>query len=404
MPTETGPKSRLRDELISRAKLGEITPEDAESEAVFGDCAPLQLRPESLDLDPLTEDEWTLLMALVWIIERDPTAVRAVWNRARRAATHWVDSPIVESDGAGAEHKKSWELKPLDPPTFGDVDAVVDEVAKFMLPPFIVPGFDARGALWANLRSGRLPAQGKRCETSERIDIPMSDWTDLDWLADRAASADTVGDLMENVPKYDEVSVSGQRVREIWPPLEDVQSEEFEREDWTAEHATLWIAYRNPALFHFVGLNGPRAQAQFLSAERRASAPKKKLLNALQTGKLKAIRNGQDIPSEYWFGRRPPGRQPEATRYYFRRSDVMRIFKDKPPVVANSKDESTAKKLLAGRLKNTPDLKRPGAQNLLREAGLMITGRPFNRVWREARVAAGLPATAPGGRPPKSSH
>ena len=77
-------------------------------------------------------------------------------------------------------------------------------------------------------------------------------------------------------------------------------------------------------------------------------------------------------------------------------------FKDKPLVVANSKDESTAKKLLTGRLRDTPDLKRSDAQSFLREAGSMITGRAFSRVWREARVAAQLPATAPGGR--KSSH
>jgi hypothetical protein len=340
-------------------------------------------------------------MALVWIIERDLTAVCAVWNRARRDATEWVDSPLFESNRPGAEQKKSWELKSLDPPTIGEVDAVVEEAAAFMLPPFIVPGLEARGALWAILQSGRLPAQGKRCGTSERIDIPMSDWTDLDWLADPAASADTVVGRTDNAPKYDEVSVSGQRVREIWPPLDDVQSEEYHREDWTADHATLWIAYRKPALFHFVGLSGPRAQAKFSRAERRDSAPKKTLLNALKTGELKAIRNGQEIPPDYWLGRRPPGWQPEATRDYIRRSDVMRIFKDKP-LVASSKDESTAKKLLARHFRDAPNLKRSDAQKLLQGAGLMITGRAFDRVWREARVAAGLPATAPGGR--KSSH
>jgi hypothetical protein len=404
MPTETGPKSHLRNELISRAKLGEITPEDAETEAALFDCEPLELRPESLDLDPQTEDQWTLLMALVWIIERDPTAVRAVWNRARRDATEWVGSPLAESAGTGAEHKKSWELKPLDPPTVGEVDAVVEEAAAFMFDPFIVGGVEARAALWASLQSGRLPAQGKRCGTSERIEIPMSDWTDLDWPADPTASADTVGGRMENAPKYDEVRVSQQKVHEIWPPLEDVPSEEYHRGDWTADHATLWIAYRNPALFHFVGLRGPRAQAQFSLAERRDSAPKKTLLNALKTGELRAIRNGQEIPPEYWFGKSPPGQQPEATRIYFRRGDVMGIFKEKPLVVANSKDESEAKKLLARHLRETPNLKRADAQNLLREARLEITGRPLDRVWREARVIAGLSPTAPGGRPPKSSH
>jgi hypothetical protein len=151
----------------------------------------------------------------------------------------------------------------------------------------------------------------------------MSDWTDLDWLVDPAASADTVRDRMENVPKYDEVSVSGQKVREIWPPLEDVQSEEFEREDWTADHATLWIAYRDPALFHFVGLSGPRARTRFSSAERRESAPKRTLLNALMTDKLRAFQNGRELLPAFWFGRNLPRRQPEATRIYFPRSKVM---------------------------------------------------------------------------------
>ena len=319
MPTEPGLKSRLRDELISRAKLGEITPEDAESEAMLVDCGPLELRPESLDLDPGKENEWTLLMALVWIIERDPTAVHAVWIKARRAATHWVGSPLAESDGTGAAKKKSWELKPLDPPTVGDVDAVVDEEAGFMLPPFIVPGHAAREDLWANLRSGRLPAQGKRRGTSERIDILMSDWTDLDWLADLTASADTVGDRMENAPKYDDVSVSGQRVREIWPPLEELPSEEYDREDWSVDHAILWIAYRNPALFHFFGLRNPRAQTQFSAAKRQDSAPKKTLLKALKTGRLRAIRNGRELPTEFWFGKSLS----EAPHIYFRRSDVL---------------------------------------------------------------------------------
>ena len=94
MATETGPKPCLRDELIRRAKLGEITPDDAESKAMRAHCGPLEVRPEALDLDPQREDQWTLLMALVWIIERDLTAVCAVWNRARRDATEWVDSPL----------------------------------------------------------------------------------------------------------------------------------------------------------------------------------------------------------------------------------------------------------------------------------------------------------------------
>ena len=122
-------------------------------------------------------------MALVWIIERDASAVRAVWIKAGDAVTHWVGSPLAEFDGTGAA--KSWELKPLDRLTVTDVDYVVYEEAGFMFPPFIVGGVEARGALLANLRSGRLPARGKRYGTSERQAIPKSDWTDLTGLTTR---------------------------------------------------------------------------------------------------------------------------------------------------------------------------------------------------------------------------
>jgi hypothetical protein len=89
---ETEPKPSLRDELLARAKLGEITPEEAETEALFAECGPLEVRSYPIDidsktsltdLDPGTEPAWTLLMALVWIIARDPIAVRAVWKRRR---------------------------------------------------------------------------------------------------------------------------------------------------------------------------------------------------------------------------------------------------------------------------------------------------------------------------------
>ena len=113
-------------------------------------CEPLEILLELSDLDPQTEEDWTLLMVLVWIIERDPSAVRAVWTKARRDATQWVSAPLAGSDGTDAAHKTSWELKALDPLKVWDVEAVVEEIAAFMHPPIIVPGLTAHSDLWAN--------------------------------------------------------------------------------------------------------------------------------------------------------------------------------------------------------------------------------------------------------------
>jgi hypothetical protein len=250
-----------------------------------------------------------------------------------------------------------------------------------------------------------LLARGRRCGTSERQAIPASDWTDLDWLEDPAISADTVGGRIENAPKYDGVSVSGQRVREIWPPLEEVPAEEFRRADWNVEHAVLWIAYRNPALFHFLGSSSPRAKAQFSIAERRVSTPGEALLEALRKGDLRAIRNGKEIPPLQWFGRRLPERQPEERSYYFRRSDVQEVFRDEPLVAASAKKVSDATRLLARHLRDNPNLKRSDAWLFLKNAGSIISGRGFQSdVWPDAREQAGLPRSAPPGRRKKSPH
>jgi hypothetical protein len=123
----------------------------------------------------------------------------------------------------------------------------------------------------------------------------------------------------------------------------------------------------------------------------------------MKTGALLAIHNGREIPPEYWFGRELPRRMLEGTPVFFRRSDVMRIFKEEPPVASNSKKESAANKVLAGQLKNTPDLTRADAQSFLEQCGLTMTGRPFRRVWSKARVEAGLPEKASAGRRRKQS-
>jgi hypothetical protein len=101
---------------------------------------------------------------LVWIITRDPIAVRAVWGKARSTFTHWVGFPLTEADGTISEKKTSWELRPLPPPTVSDVEAVceVDEdelPVEFLFPPIIVSGIRAREELWDGLCSGDLIAE-----------------------------------------------------------------------------------------------------------------------------------------------------------------------------------------------------------------------------------------------------
>ena len=166
-------------------------------------------------------------------------------------------------------------------------------------------------------------AEGKRHGKSEGTKISPDEWTTLDWLDDRSASANIVGSRIDNVPQHDDVSVLGQKVRDIWKPLEKLKSEDYEREDWSVDHATLWIAYGDPTLLHFVRLASPRAKRQLSKTECLDPEPRRTLLQSLMNGKLRAIRNGEQMPPEQWFGKRLPRKQPEEKQIYFRRSDIL---------------------------------------------------------------------------------
>ena len=124
MSTETGSNPGLREQLLARAKLGEITPQEAEDQALWDGCGPLEvspysinlpLKPEPADLDLEKEPAWTLLMTLVWIIARDPIAVRAVWVKARRACTQWVEFPLPQADETEFQGQKRLGIKTACP-------------------------------------------------------------------------------------------------------------------------------------------------------------------------------------------------------------------------------------------------------------------------------------------------
>jgi hypothetical protein len=69
------------------------------------------------------------------------------------------------------------------------------------------------------------------------------------------------------------------------------------------------------------------------------------------------------------------------------------------PVVSTGSAEKRAEKLLAELLRSG-EMKKPDARKALANASIVISGRGFeDRVWPNARQAAGLPRTAPAGRP-----
>ena len=90
MSTNDDRGAMARNDILQRAKRGEISPQHAEWEAMDAGCWPLAVQfPPGFD--PLGERHWTLFMAAAWIVRRNPNDVRAVWNHYRTKCRKWVD-------------------------------------------------------------------------------------------------------------------------------------------------------------------------------------------------------------------------------------------------------------------------------------------------------------------------
>ncbi|MBK8085038.1 MAG: hypothetical protein IPK28_15110 [Devosia sp.] len=84
-----------REELISAVEHGRMTVQEAEAKALeLGLVTLLPSRTPEL-FDPMTQERWTLLMAVVWVLARSPTAVRNSWDAFLTLGTNgtgWVCS------------------------------------------------------------------------------------------------------------------------------------------------------------------------------------------------------------------------------------------------------------------------------------------------------------------------
>jgi hypothetical protein len=80
----------LRDKILSKARYGEITPQQAEAEAAANGLPPLEQKPPLPAFDPLNESHWSLVMAIAWIVWRDIDAVRDQNAEFRKRCTRWV--------------------------------------------------------------------------------------------------------------------------------------------------------------------------------------------------------------------------------------------------------------------------------------------------------------------------
>ena len=86
--------------LVQKVAAGELSIDKAEAEARALGLPGLAISPDPERFDPQNETDWTILMALAWIMWRDLGRVRSVWDKSRAGCSSWSHIGRVIPDEA----------------------------------------------------------------------------------------------------------------------------------------------------------------------------------------------------------------------------------------------------------------------------------------------------------------
>jgi hypothetical protein len=107
----------LRDALISRARVGDIDPQQAEAEARAAGLDPLASLADPDKFDPMRESRWTLIQAIAWIAWRDARLVMEQNAEYCANSTGWLFQEWNQPnpDGRTSTARKGWFVQRSPP-------------------------------------------------------------------------------------------------------------------------------------------------------------------------------------------------------------------------------------------------------------------------------------------------
>ncbi len=95
MNVEPYEHTRSREQLIQAVEDGKMRREEAEEKALAIGLGSLLPSHPVEDFDPMKQERWSLLMALVWVLVRNSDAVRNSWNEYLATQYHWAREGII---------------------------------------------------------------------------------------------------------------------------------------------------------------------------------------------------------------------------------------------------------------------------------------------------------------------
>lgn len=171
----TSEELHARDEIIGRASRGEITPSEADAQALRRIGEPIATRPEPSSFRPEREPWWTLTMALAWIVRRDLDFVRCYSNDYRR--NWWVWRPSTVGLGTPSQ-RPGWIVETKGQISLPEslLDLTLDTSNRADGKPVVDLG-QAEVDLLHKLRGGQLTAYA--VSIADRSPIPDYEWINV---------------------------------------------------------------------------------------------------------------------------------------------------------------------------------------------------------------------------------
>jgi hypothetical protein len=231
---------RVRDDLISKARYGKITAEQAEDEAQAAGLAPLASRPPAAEFDPMKESRWTLLQAIAWVAWRDSILVMEQNQEYRSRYTCWFFRPWKEPDGTSFKVQEGWFLEPLCPSSAlylalqdcrmraeGDLPASARFTTR-----------EAEAELWKALLADSLKAEGFD-KSGSPVEIPARDWAHLKMYEERGQPV-LKYKALDVPPAFTEIRFKRADVTSIWP--RSVDPDTLDLGNITEQHFELMLS------------------------------------------------------------------------------------------------------------------------------------------------------------------
>jgi hypothetical protein len=209
----------LRDKLITKARNGEITPQEAEAEAKAAGLPPFATQPEFAAFDPMAESRWPIVKAIAWITWRDLQLVMEQGAAFRSLCSSWAFHEWSEPTENGEQLAKhaGWFLEPWPPSNavfLSFLDSDLRSSGRLPASARLTPR-EAAGELWRALSEGRLKAEGFD-KGGSLVEIRAGEWAHLKLFAEHNQDVVKYDPLDRDEP-FTKVRLRRDDLLAIWP-------------------------------------------------------------------------------------------------------------------------------------------------------------------------------------------